>query len=199
MCVCVCPSFTEYHVKIYCMCVHVLIRTDTATPPHSQTQLQLRDHSENYPPAPPSTSFSPHLGTSDHNHIKKDAHSNLEWHPPRSFRKNKNVFCKILQHCKPVFSHFFSVLSSLLLRNLIFSARADYLNYFTVKILLIFSCLNSISGLLPTAHGLCDFAGWLSVTAWLSVSCWPSQAQLRLLQIRKWGTLRATMIHIKAA
>lgn len=44
--------------------------------------------------------------------------------------------------------------------------------------------------------------GWVSVTGWLSVRCWPSPAQLRLLQIRRWGgggSLRATMIHIKAA
>lgn len=42
--------------------------------------------------------------------------------------------------------------------------------------------------------------GWVSVTGWLSVRCWPSPAQLRLLQIRSWGgSLRATMIHIKAA
>lgn len=48
--------------------------------------------------------------------------------------------------------------------------------------------------------------GWVSVTGWLSVRCWPSPAQLRLLQIKRWGgggvgggSLRATMIHIKAA
>lgn len=195
------------HVRVCLIC------PDTV--PHPNTP-QLHDLNKRYPSAPPSTSFNTQPGQSNPNQIRIYVYAHAQYllsaATTRVASLNHDVvshiFTKISLFCKIVsmedaFSYllFFLYLPfftkythELLLQCPVAAYQLNYFIKITLKYLQLLPS-RSISGP-PTTQRLC---GWLSVTGWLSVSCWPSQAQLRLLQIRRWGTLRATMIHIKAA
>lgn len=159
------------HVKICCMCMCVCV---WYAPPSHPNTLQLCDHSVWYTAsAPPCGSFNTHPGPSDHDQMQIYLH--MQYLLPQ---------CPPNTPPAPPVPFLFDKLPSWKCR----------------------CWISWLCGGCAASRTLWSWiVGWVSVTGWLSVRCWPSPAQLRLLQIRRWGgwgwggSLRATMIHIKAA
>lgn len=112
--------------------------------------------------APPCTTFNAHPGPSDHNHMQ--IHLHMQYLPPGPVTHQGPCPPPNLSSGPVLFYHLHS-----------WKSRCWV------------SCL--CGGCAASRTLWSWIVGWVSVTGWLSVRCWPSPAQLRLLQIRRWGGL----------